>query len=62
MIDDYLIAKTGSMGKLFNQLGNLKLNSSFETLFVTFTLLMFNSEVGSPFNKGKEVNLKQRRS
>ena len=70
MIDTFLIKltqfeKTGSIGKCFIPLGDLKIKFQFQnqktiTFFVTFTLLLFDEGVLLPFNKGNELNLKRK--
>ena len=54
--------KTGSIGKFLIPMENLKNKFHFRnqksiTVFETLTLLLFNSGVCLPFNKGNELNL-----
>ena len=58
------IEKTVSTSKLFISLGILKIKLYFETrswshVFVTFTILLFDSGVCLPFNQESELNLKR---
>ena len=58
--------KTGSIGKFFISQENLKNKFHFRnwqsiTLFVTFTLPLFDRGVCFPFNKKNELNLKKKR-
>ena len=53
---------TGSIGKIFISLGNLITNFYFrnwKSFFVTFTILLFDSESCLPFIIGNEQNLKE---
>ena len=54
--------KIGSISKISIPLGNLKIESTFETSqsrFYDFTLLLFDSWVCLLFNKENDLNLKR---